>query len=168
MLGQTTNPMLAKAEEGIQAKVKPAMQANLSKVVHAGLTIMYSPQMADARNKHLSEVTDFVGEAGKGSARMIYNLYLQSKKKMPLDIVVPACMIFAFEYLDLIEKAGKIKVTPDVISQVTQGVSEAVLPMFGVTPEKMATLMQQTQQKQAQGQTPAKPQGIIAGAQGAA
>jgi hypothetical protein len=166
MLGKTTNLMLEKAEEGIQAKVKPAMQANLSKVVHAGLTIMYSPQMADARNKHLNEVTDFAAEAGKGSSRMIYNLYLQSKKKMPLDIVVPACMIFAFEYLDLIEKAGKIKVTPDVIAKATQSVSDAVLPMFGITPDKMNKLVQQSQQKQ--GQTPPKPQGIISGAQGVA
>jgi hypothetical protein len=75
-------------------------------------------------------------------------------------------MIFAFEYLDLIEKAGKIKVTPDVIAKATQSVSDAVLPMFGITPDKMNKLVQQSQQKQ--GQTPPKPQGIISGAQGVA
>lgn len=173
MIGQASNPILAKAEEGISAKVKPEMQDDLAKVVHAGLTIMYSPKLAEQRNKMIAESQDPAQDAAQGAARLVSNLYQQSGQKMPTDLIVPAAMMFAFEYLDLVSKAGKLEITPDTVADVTQDVGKAVLPMFGVTPDKLAALQGMTQ-KQGGAQQPAAapaqaaPQGIIAGAMGGA
>ena len=161
MLGQASNPMLAKAEQGIESKVSQKLRPAFEKVVHAGLTIMYSPKLQEEMKKNLANTQDFADAAGKGSSRLISNLYLQSKKaKQVQDVAVPACMIFAFEYLDLAEKSGRVQITPDLISQATQAVADAVLPMFGMTKDKVDSMIQQKTQ-------PQKPKGIIAGAQGA-
>jgi len=161
MLGQASNPMLSQAEQGIESKVDSKMKSAFDKVVHAGLTIMYSPNLQDEMKKNLANTKDFAEAAGKGASRLISNLYMQSKKaKQVQDVAVPACMIFAFEYLDLAEKSGRVQVTPDLISKTTQAVADSVLPMFGMTQDKIQEMMRKKAQTQ-------KPQGIIAGARGA-
>jgi hypothetical protein len=175
MLGQASNPMLEQAEQGIQSKVPQNLQAGLQKVIHAGLTIMYSPKLAQQRNQRLAQTTDPAKDAGEGSARLVLNLYQQSNKTMPPELVVPAAMIFAFEYLDLIAKAGKAQITPDVIAKTTQAVADSVLPMMGITKDKLAALIAQSQQGGAQpaagapaAPTAPAPAGIIGKAQAGA
>lgn len=140
MLGHTSNAMLAKAEEGIQSQVPQNLQGALKKTVDAGLTVMYSDNLAKQRNERLANGGDPANDAGQGAGRLIGNLYQQSGQKMPPEVIVPAAMIFAFEYLDLVEQAGKVQVTGDIIAQATKAVANAVLPMFGVTPEKLQEL----------------------------
>jgi hypothetical protein len=179
MLGQATNQMLQQAEEGIQAKVPQNLQDGLARVVHAGLTIMYSEKLAAQRNARIASSTDPVKDAGEGAARMMVNLYQQSGKKMPTDLIVPGAMILAFEYLDLVAKAGKADITPDLIARATQSVADAVLPVLGITKDKLAKIMaaqegQGAAPEPGQPGTPAPagpaqaaPQGIIGAAQGA-
>lgn len=169
MLGNASNPMLEQAEQGIQSKVPQNLQSGLEKVVHAGLTIMYSPNAAQSRNQQIAASKDPANEAAQGSARLISNLYQQSGKKLPVPLIVPAAMIFAFEYLDLVAKAGKAQITPELIDQTTQAVADAILPMMGITKDKLASLIKQSQggQPPAAAQPPA-PTGIINAAQGAA
>lgn len=171
MLGQASNPMLAKAEDGIQSKVSPANQANLAKVIHAGLTIMYSPKLTEQRNQMIATSQDPAKDAGQGAARLVSNLYQQSGQKMPQQLIVPAAMIFAFEWLDLVSKAGKVQITPDLIAQTTQEAGNAVLPMFGVTPDKLNQMRAAAQQggTQPPSQAPAAAPagGIISSAMGA-
>lgn len=171
MLGQAANQMLQQAEEGIQAKVPQNLQDGLSRVVHAGLTIMYSPQLAKQRNERIAATTDPAKEAGEGSARMMLNLYEQSGKKMPTDLIVPAAMILAMEYLDLVSKAGKAEITPDLIANATEAVGDSAMRLMGISKDQIASLVAKSQGG-AQGQQaapaqPAPPQGIIGAAQGA-
>ncbi len=170
MLGQTSNPMLAQAEQGIQSKVPAKLQDGLAKVIHAGLTIMYSPQLAQQRNAHMAASKDPAKDAGQGAARLVANLYQQSNKTMPIEIIVPAAMIFAFEYLDLVSKAGKAQITPDLIARATQEAADAALPLIGVTKDKLAQMIAQSQKGgapsgQGQAPTPAPAPGIIGAAQ---
>ena len=162
--------MLAQAEEGIAAKMPSNLSDSFGKVIHAGLTIIYSPKLSDQRNARIAATHDPVKEAADGAARLISNLYQQSGKKLPIPLVVPAAIIFGFEWLDLLAKAGKAQITPDLIAQTTQAVADAVLPLMGITKDKLAQLMAKAQAGGAQpGATPAAPPaGIIAGAQGGA
>ena len=158
MLGHPSNAMLKQAEQGIENKVPAQSKSAFTRVVTAGLTILYSPQMEQMRAQRMAQVQDPAKDAGQGAARMLSNLYEQSKKTMPVEVMVPAAMIFAFEFLDLLAQAGKAQITPDLIDKTTQAVGDAVLPMFGVTPDKLQQMIAQAQ--------PKKPSGIIAGAQG--
>lgn len=170
MLGQASNQMLAQAEQGVQSKVKPELRAGLDKVIQAGLTILYSPKLEEQRNQMIANSRDPAKDAAQGAARMVSNLYQQSAHKMPTDLIVPAAMVFAFEWLDLVSKVGKLEITPDVIARTTREVGSAVLPLFGVTPDKL-TQLQGLAEKQSRAQPvvpsamPATPQaGIIANA----
>lgn len=170
MLGQASSPMLAQAEQGIQNKVKPELKASLDKVVQAGLTILYAPKLTDQRNQMIANSQDPAKDAAQGAARMVSNLYQQSGQKMPTDLIVPAAMLFAFEWLDLVSKAGKVQITPDLIARTTRDVGSAVLPMFGVTPDKLTQLqglaeMQGSTRPAVPSTMPTTPQaGIIANA----
>lgn len=174
MLGQASNPMLAQAEDGIVAKVPDNLKDGLARVVHAGLTIMYSPQLEQQRNERIAATADPVKEASEGAVRLVLNLYKQSGQKMPTDLVVPASMVFAFEYLDLLAKAGKAQIAPDLIAQTTKATGEAALRLMGIGQDKIAALQAQqggAQPTEGAGQPaapaqPAPPAGIIAAAQG--
>lgn len=172
MLGQASNPMLQQAEDGIKAKVPQNQQDALDKVVHAGLTILYSPKLAQQRNERIAATTDPVKDAGEGAARMMSNLFQQSGKKMPLPVIIPAGMILALEFLDLLAKAGKAQVTPDLIAKVSKAVADSLLPLFGATPDKVQQAMAQSKGAQPPAGQPVAPApvptGIIGRAQGGA
>ena len=170
MLGQPSNQMLAQAEQGIQSKLPQAMQQDLQKVLHAGMTILYSPQLQGQLQQRIKTSADPIKDASEGAARLISNLYQQSNKTMPTALIVPAAMIFAFEYLDLVQKAGKIQITPQMISQTTTAVGDTVLPLFGMTKDKLAALIahaKQNPQGAPQAAPQAAPTGILGSAQGA-
>lgn len=162
--------MLAQAEQAIQSKVPAKLQQALARVLQAGMTILYSPQLKTQLQQRIMGSSDPVKDASAGAVRLVSELYRQSNKTMPTDLVVPAAMIFAFEYLDLVAKAGKAQITPDMIAKTTTAVGDAVLPMFGVTKAKLAAMIEKAK-KNPQGQSapaPASPgSGILAAAQGA-
>lgn len=172
MLGNAHDPLLQQAEQGIQSKVAPNMQGPLSQVVHAGLTVLYAQQNAAQLQKRIAAITDPAKEAGDGSARMLSNLYQQSNKTMPKQVIVPAAMIMAFEFLDLCAKAGKAQITPDLVAKTAQATADAIMPLFGITKDMLANGMKVAQQKAA-GALPAAPSapapgGIISQAQAGA
>jgi hypothetical protein len=162
MLGKASNALLEQAEQGVQSKIAPSQQAAFGRIVHAGLTIMYAPQLAQQRQQRMASVTDPVSDAAQGAARMMSNLYQQSGKKMPTDLIVPAALVLGYEWLDLLAHAGKAQITQQLIEQATQAIAQSVLNLMGLTPDKIAQL-----KAQAQGAQPAQA-GIIAQAQGGA
>ncbi len=161
-LGHTSNKMLSQAEEQIQAKVPAKSQSDLARVVNAGLTIMYSSKLRDKRNERIAQTTDPAKDAGEGAARLLVNLYQQSNKTMPVDIAIPASMIFAFEYLDLLAQAGKAEITPDLLAKTTMSTANSALEALGIKKDILSNMINASQKPQ-----PAAPQGILAGAQGA-
>ena len=169
MLGKSSHDMLAQAEQGIQAKVPQELQTALQKVLNAGATILYSPKLSAQLKQKIAATTDPVKDASEGAARMISNLYQQSNKTIPVALIVPAAMILAFEYLDLVAKAGKAQITPQMIAQTTTAVGDTVLPLFGVTKDKLAQMVAQAKSQggTAQPAAPA-PAGIIGSAQAGA
>jgi hypothetical protein len=160
MLGKTTNPLLQKTELGIQAKLKPQLQMPLQRTVTAGLEIMYGGDYK-IMLQQLSKSPDYPHNVGEGAAKLVGILYHQSKNTMPMSIAVAAATIFMCEGLDFLEKAGKLKVTPDLLAETTQDMGASVLQLFGVTQDKMQQMMAQKQ-----GATP-PPAGIINAARGA-
>ena len=158
-LGQTSNPQLQQAEQAIQAKIPQQLQGAFAKVVHAGLTILYSPQLRAKLQQRISQGGNVVQDASQGAIRMVFELYKQSGNKIPQPLLVPAAIIFAFEYLDLVAQAGKVPITPNVIAQVAQATGQAFLQAAGVSQQKLQQMAAQRQQGGAQPGT--APGGLI-------
>ena len=181
MLGEATYPILVKAEKGIADKVPENRQADFNKVVHAGLTIMYSSKLKSQRDQRLAQTTDPVKDASEGATRLITNLYLQSKKTIDGALITPATMTFAIEYLDLVGKAGMAEITPELLDQVIAATGDAIMAMLpqdkvkaAIASANNAQAPQQAPQGMQQGMPPVMPQtpqpipqGIIAAGQGA-
>jgi len=117
-IGQASNPILQKAEQALIAKVPQQMQQGFQQVVTAGLHILYSPQLQQQLTQKLASGNP-VQDAAQGAVRMVLELSQQSGNKIPPQLMMPLALIFAFEYLDLAAKAGKIQITPKVVAQVS-------------------------------------------------
>lgn len=163
-LGQAVSPILQQAEQALQAKVPQQYQDALARVVKAGLSILYSPQLRAKLQQRISQGGNVVKDASDGAVRMIFELYKQSNKSIPAPVMVPAAMMFAFEYMDLVAKAGKVPITSNTVAQVTQATGQAMMTALGVTPQKLQQMAAQHQPGAQQG-APSQPQpaGLIGG-----
>jgi len=159
MLGKNSNPLLVQTESAVMQKVKPELKNGLQRAITAGLKIMYESKNG-IFTQQLSKSQDYAHNVGEGVAKLVGMMFQQSKKTMPMNIAIPAATVFMCEGLDFLEKAGKVKVTPELLAEATQDMSASVLQLFGVTPEKMQQMIAAKQG----GQPATPPAGILAGA----
>jgi hypothetical protein len=163
MIGQASNQMLAKMEQEIQAKIPQNLKAGFERVIHAGMSILYSQNLNQQLKQRIAQTKDPITEAADGAARMVTVLYSQSKKTMPTELLMPAAMVFAIEYVDLLAKAGKAQITPQFIGELAQAVTESVMKAMGISKEKLKQVMAERTAQINQGAQPQQA-GIIGGA----
>lgn len=157
-IGKASNPQLRQAEQALAAKIPPPLRPPFAKVIAAGLQILYSPQLRGQLVKKLQDGNP-VKDAADGGVRLTAELFKQSNGTLPKPLVVPAVMIFAFEYLDLAEKAGKLRVDTKVIAETARLASENVLRLAGLTDDKLRQVS-----RTAAGQKPGLVEGQMEGA----
>lgn len=159
MIGQASDPILAKAEQAVAAKVPANLQKVFAGVVQAGNHILYSPQLSGPLQHRMNQSVSNPGEsAGQGAVRLVAELFKQSGKKIPPALLSPAAMTFAFEFLDLMAKAGKAKITSQMVADAAQAVGDSMLTAVGVTKDKLQQAIREKQQA---------PTGMIQQPQGA-
>ncbi len=154
MLGQPSSPILAQAEQAIQAKIPQQLQNEFQSILKAGLTIMQAPQLAQTMKHRLMSDTNPIKTAGEGAARMMAEINKQGgnifSNPQYGPLAMPCALMFAYEYLDMSSKVGKIQITPQVLSHTVQSVGHAMLPLFGVTPDKMHSMIAQAHAQKSQ------------------
>ena len=166
MLGAPSNPLLAKAEQAIQAKVPPQLMPMVQRIVMAGQKVMYDPKTHAMMIKALSAPGDKAAIAGQSSSKLLGLLYTEAHGGITVQAAIPAGVILLCEGLDFMEKSRMIAVTQAVLADAMKNMMTSTLQMFGVTPQKLAQ-MRQGQPGVAPAAQPQRPAGIIAGAQGA-
>lgn len=142
MLGKASDPLLEKTEQALISKVAPNLKDAMIKVIHAGLTIMYSPQLAQQRNQRLAQANNPPQDAAGSASRLMAELYKQSKGAIPKPVLIPSTIVLALEYLDLVAKLGKVKITPNLIAQATQDTCDAMLAGMGVNQQQLTSMIQ--------------------------
>lgn len=131
------NQILQKTEQEILAKANPQLVPVIQKVTDAGRTFMYADQNRELLAQQLSgdgAPEDLISE---GVAKLIGVLYNQSKKTLPMQVMVPASTIILCDVLDMLEQAGKVQVTPEFLASCMKSLSGNILRLFGVGPEQM-------------------------------
>ncbi|MBV8666747.1 MAG: hypothetical protein JO269_09705 [Burkholderiaceae bacterium] len=182
MLGKTTNPQLEQIENAIQQKVPPQLAQAFQRTVTAGLSIMYSPQSHQLMVTQLTKPGNPANNVAEGAAKLVGELYKQSRGTMPVQVMVPAATVFMCEGLDYLSKLNGLQINPQLIAQATQDVGMYVLQLMGISQQQMHTVIahgmaQADQQQGSQGAqsgaaaAPATPptsptQGIINSARG--
>lgn len=163
MLDAKSNKLLVDSQNKRLSKVDPKLVGSIKKAVMAGETIMYKSK-SDILTQQLSKSDDVAHNVGEGATKLVTILYQQSKKTMPMNVMGPTAFLLMLEGLDFLEKAGKIKVTPELLAEATQDFGSSFLQLFGVTPQKMQSMIAAKQGGQPQPSTPTPPAGILAGA----
>lgn len=161
MLDAKSNKLLVDSQNKRLSKLDPKLVQSVKKAVMAGETIMYQSKN-DILTQQLTKSNDVAHNVGEGATKLVTILYQQSKKTMPMNVMGPTAFLLMLEGLDFLEKAGKIKVTPDLLDEATKDFGSSFLQLFGVTPEKMQSMIAAKQGGQPQPPTP--PAGILAGA----
>lgn len=157
-IGKASNPQLQQAEQALVAKIPEQLREPFNRVVAAGLQILYAPQLRDKLTQKLINGNP-VKDAADGAVRLTAELFKQSKGTLPRPLVVPAVMVFAFEYLDVAEQAGVVKVDTKVIAETARLASENVLRLAGLTDDKLRQAS-----RAAMGQQPGLVEGQMEGA----
>jgi hypothetical protein len=149
MLGKTNNPTLQKVEAGIQAKVPPKLQRSFTNIVKAGETVMYSKQSHHLMMDELKKPGDLAMNIGHGIAGLMALLYKESERTLDSGAIMLAAQVLACEAMDFAEKSGVMKVDDATVSQVIKETISGVLQAFGMTPDKLSQMAQQSKQKAA-------------------
>lgn len=167
------NEILQKTEDATRQNIKPAqLQPVVEKLVEAGRKIMYSPDTRDMLVDQLSGDGDMAENIGGGIAKLMGILLNQSKGTAPMQALIPAGTILLCEGMQLLEDAGKIKVDLPLFEDCMQAMASNLLQLLGVTPDKIAGMLNGEQAATALGSAPEQPAappasgGIIAGATG--
>lgn len=160
MINPKANALLVKTEQALRAKVAPEQQANMNKIVAAGITILDSDQMHPLVVSQLKSGGDPAQIAGAGAAKLLGVLMNRSKGMMPMKAGIPAATILLLEVLDRLEALGKIEITSDTVSTAMQDFSASLMQLFGVDEHKLNQLTSPkppAQAAQPQSPQPAQP-----------
>ncbi|MCY1168272.1 hypothetical protein D9M73_82600 [compost metagenome] len=159
---KTNNPLLKQTEDQILSRIKPELKEPLNRTVTAGLTLMYAPAMQQNLLKQMGKPGDYASKVAEGSAKLTGILYLQSKKTMPLSIMIPTATLLMCEGLDFLERSGKVKVDGSLLAAAMKELSAYMLQLLGITPQQVAQVVN----KGKQGAQPGQPAGAgIVGSQ---
>lgn len=139
------NAMIIKAEAAIDRKVSAGDKTAYDKIVVAGMKVMFSKETHGQLLQGLEESDDKMKSAVEGVIGLLGILYKESRNTMPVGPMVLAGQSLLMEALDFMEQGNMIEVTPEMLGQATQSYIETLLPKLGITPEKMKSMMDQTQ-----------------------
>ena len=112
-------------------------QESFSKVITAGMRVMFSEQSHDLMIEQLNQEGDLADNVGKAIAGLMLLLYKKSNETMPGEVIIPAGTYLLAEGADFIEKVTGEEITPAILSSATQVMIEALAEKFGMKPEQL-------------------------------
>lgn len=133
------NPILTNIISGIEQHVsKPNLPA-YHNVVLAGKKILFDPTTHANMElvKNPASRKDPVNTISQGVAGLMYLMYLQSKQKMPIEVLIMAAITMMCEVYDFAETGLGVQVTPDGVANTTQQLAELLFRKLGITPEQL-------------------------------
>lgn len=130
------NSLIRQAEAQVEQRLKEGVREPYQKIVVAGMkyAMKGGPESLLAK---LKDSQDPITDAVKGAIGVVGLLRRAAKGAMPVDALVPAAMTLALQALDFLEKAGVMKIGKAELDQATQLFVETIMPLLGVTPDKM-------------------------------
>jgi len=137
---QQKNPLLEQVIQAVSAKVAPDQKKAFDRIILAGMRLMYADETEAMLKKQIASAEPPIA-AGQGAAKLVGLMLAKSKGTAPMKAMMPGGVVLTCEALDFMEKAGKVQLTPDIVSEAVQEFGSAVLQVIGVTPEKLEQMM---------------------------
>jgi hypothetical protein len=132
MSGSMNNPLLAEAEQKIEAGLEPATRQAYMQVVVAGLhAALDKGPNGILASLRLSK--DPVADAAKGAVSLVLVLRKEAKGVMPLKALVPAALTLMMKALDFADRAGMVKIAEPELVRATHILTDTIFARFGIT-----------------------------------
>lgn len=144
----------AKIEEGVKNKDA------FAKLVRAGTKIIYDKAIFDKLSEGLAQSQDVVSEVAKGLVAVLKLMAQRARGTVPPDALLQAGMALLIDALDFMEQAGLVEVDKNVLGEATQEFIEAMLPVLGLSPDKLEAALGSVKQTMADPQKMAQFKGI--------
>lgn len=122
-------------------KIPPAMQGPYARVVMAGQKIMFSQQMVPQIQQLMQGQGTLGQKIGNGVTALLAMLIDQSNHTMPPSLLIPAGIELCTDFADLLRGSG-MQVQDADTSTGIETMVESVMQRLGVTPQKLATALQ--------------------------
>ena len=134
-----TNQTLQRIEKEIEAKVPPDKRDGFLRTVIAGEKIMFDEKthanMELVKNPEARK--DPVRTIAQGIAGLMWLMFMQSKQKMPYEVMIFAGTVLMCKAIDFAERGLKIPFDNDMIAQTTKLLAEQLFTKLGITPEQL-------------------------------
>jgi len=139
------NPLLVKAEAAISAKVKPADKQAYTKILLAGMKVMFSKETHQMLIKGVEDAPDKVDMIVKSVIGILGILYKQSRGTMPIGAMVLAGNAMLMEALDFAEQSGMVTIDAPTLGTATQAYIEHIMGELEKKNPGIGTLMDKAQ-----------------------
>lgn len=156
------NPLLAKIQEDIEAKVPQEDKEDFINTIKAGRKILYDPKTHQNLElvKNPESRKDPVNTIAKGIAGLGYVMWMQSKRQMPPDVLIPALVVLMADIMDFSEQAFGLEVSNGMVAATTKEFIAQVFVKLGVKQEHLQAAVEKGQAEIGQhqaGQEQAQP-----------
>ena len=143
------NPLLAKIQEDIKAKVAPELQEDFINAVKAGKHILFDPSTHQNMEliKNPDSMKDPVNTVAKGVVGLGYLMYMQSKRQISPDVLIPALVVLMCEVFDFAEQTFGLQINNQLVAATTKELMAQIYTKLGVTPEHLQQAVQKGQQE---------------------
>lgn len=129
----------------VQSKIQlpPEMQDAYTRVVAAGMKVMFSKETHDAMLQQLNAPGDTATKLGQGIAKVILFLFNESNGTMPQEVIVPAAMILLIKAAEFVNQSGKGQVSDEEIGQAMEVLIDSLFEGFGEDRAQLDSAMAQ-------------------------
>jgi len=124
------------------AAVPPNLQEGFTRVIKAGMKVMFSEQTHDLMMEQLSQDGELPQVLGEGIAGLMLLLYQKSNETMPAELIVPAGIYLLAKGEEFLETLMKEEIPPEITAQAVEVMLNILMEKFGINPEQFNGAMQ--------------------------
>jgi len=146
-VGADSGSLIKKAEQEIEAKIPADFKNAYSRIVIAGMKVMFDKSTHGQMLRFLEAEGDITDSIANGIGQLIGILYRESSKQtgkptMPMEAAIPAALTLMLKAIEYAAGLGKLQATPEIIDQITQKTIQKIAEAQGIDKGQMDAAMQ--------------------------
>lgn len=131
------DPKPSSMAKEMASKIPPEREEAFSRVVKAGMKIMFSEKTHQYMVKELSKEGDMAQNIGQAMGGLMILMFEESNRTMPGDVLIPAGSYLLFQGADYLEKTLGEDIPSDVLADAYQVMIETINQSLGIDSNRL-------------------------------
>lgn len=128
--------------EQVLKSIPKQFEESFSKIITAGMRIMFSDETHELMLDQLEQEGDFAQNIGNAITGLMLLMYQKSNGTMPQELIIPAGIYLLAKGVNFIEKVTGEQVTSEVLSQAIQMMLDTLIEKTGADPKQIYGAME--------------------------